>query len=157
MKFRCDFVTNSSSSSFIACGVYSEELAAFLDDEFLYGTGFEYGSTKQGVLVLKGNVLSMTTRLDYGDFHIHRLLADEVAGLTQEEEDEDNRRANTAEHILTSLLVYFPDFTEEQRKQVEALVEAAVAAGRTQAVVYLDFTDELDAHEFRPEDFGENG
>ena len=157
MKFRFDFVTNSSSSSFIACGVYSEELVAFLDDASLYGCSFEYGSTKQGILVQRGNVISMTTRLDYGDFHIHRWLADEGADLTQEERDEDNRRANTAEHILTSLLVYFPDLTEEQRKQVEALVEAAVAAGRTQAVVYLDFTDELDPHEFCPEDFGENG
>lgn len=151
MKFRSDFVTNSSSSSFIACGIKSKALVEFLDDASPYGCSTDYGSTKLGIMVVEDDIMSMKCLLDYGDFHIRRLQDDQVR--TAKQAAEDDAKANAVEHILASLLVFFPDLTDEERQKVEALVAEAVKAGHTKARVYFDLTDELDPHEFRPEDF----
>ena len=52
MKFRSDFVTNSSSSSYVFIGFYSPELLAYLRE--LIGAGYTYRRNGEETLETKG-------------------------------------------------------------------------------------------------------
>ena len=76
MKFRFDFVTNSSSSSFVAYGIYDEKLAKKVKK--LLESHDPYPSSTIGCISVDNNVISVTRELSdvdpNGYYNIHELL-----------------------------------------------------------------------------------
>jgi len=150
MKIRADFVTNSSSSSFVSFGVLSEELAEFIS-ELLGGETSGFSDTAVGKLTVDKNIVSLTTTLDtFGDYHIHRYETDE---RSEAEEEEDNKQVNSASELLELMKGFLPNLREAQIEKLTELLEFAVECKRTVASTYIDETDSFFDRQYYPHDF----
>lgn len=147
MKFRSDFVTNSSSSSFVACGVLSQELAEFITD-LLGGKSSSYAKCQVGMLQVDGDVVSVTTTLDSGDYHIFETMIDSYDGRTQKQRRDDAQLANTPQAIAGTFSAFLPDMTPAQKNRFVQLLDQAAAKGDTSAEVYVDETDSFECRTF---------
>ena len=150
MKIRLDFVTNSSSSSFIALGIGDDEIAHFITT-ILGGRQEAYSDWRVGHLEIFDGVTSVTTTLDYGRFYVHNQLEDDER--SPEEIEADNREGRKAHNILPALLAFFPSLSNDQERHLEKLVKAAAERGGTCAEVYIDETDGFEDREFDWWDF----
>lgn len=155
MKFRSDFVTNSSSSSFISCGVLSHELAEFIL-ELLGGKTKSVAQRQVGALHVMGDVVSVTTTLSGGDYDIISGMEDDDDLRTPEEKESDNKKANTPRQLAATMSDFLPYLSSAQERRLLQLLKDAVQNGNTRAEVYVDATDSFEfrdysAWEFRAE------
>ncbi len=150
MKIRTDFVTNSSSSSFIALGIGDDEIAHFIT-KILGGKQEALSDYKVGRLEIFNGVTSITTTLDHGRFYVHNQCYKD--NRSSREIDADNREARKAYNILPALFVFLPSLSNDQKMHLEKLVKAAAARGGTCAEVYIDETDGFCTRSFDWGDF----
>ena len=148
MKFRFDFVTNSSSSSFVAYGIYDEELAKKI--EKLLRTHEPYPEHSIGCISVDDNVISVTRELSdvdsWGDYSIFEKLEDDYDGRTKNEKESDEHEALSADNVEAALSGFFgDDFPGDKEKK---LISAAIREGGVKCRVYVDQTDGYDAEDF---------
>ena len=148
MKFRIDFVTNSSSSSFVAYGIYDEELAKKIKS--LLRTHAPYPESTLGCISVSGGVISVTRELSdvdgWGDYKIFEKLEDDYDGRTKKQKEADEKEALNADNVIEALSGFFDNsFPGEEEKR---LISAAVREGGVKCEVYVDQTDGYDARDF---------
>lgn len=148
MKIRTDFVTNSSSSSFVAYGIYDEELAEKVEKLLLKYQA--YPKDTIGWINVSDNVVTVTRQLydvdGGGDYYINQLLEDDYDGRNSEQKAEDEEEALTASNIISALEGFFDE--EFPNYDVKKLIQNAVYEEGAMCRVYVDQTDGYDAEDF---------
>ena len=142
MKIRLDFVTNSSSSSFIAYGFYDTEIAEKLR-EANGGAKILFHDTDLGHLLIDGGLLVSVRLLNDVDsvngYHIYEKLVEDKDLRTYTQIQNDNKRALSCENALSAYSGFAtPEFFDGEMKRK---IEKAYFNDEIKCFVYVDQTD----------------
>lgn len=157
MKIRMDFVTNSSSSSFVAFGILSQELTDLIR-KLVNGKEFAYSKWCVGEIetdTFNGMVTVVTTMDFYGNYYIYDV--DEYDNRTDKQKEMDDKNVNKENIIIKIVNRFLPDLTAEETTKINQLVYDAVASGKTVATTYISETDGYSRPYFNVNDFVKQG
>lgn len=148
MKIRTDFVTNSSSSSFVAYGIYDPELADKVEE--LLKKYESYPKDSIGWISVDNDVISITRDLGDVDWHSTYKIYDELETGKKRSKiqvESDEKKALKSDNVIQSLDGFFDNSLLSS--EIKSHIADLVVQGGVVCRVYIDETDG-----YCPEDFG---
>lgn len=152
MKVRFDFVTNSSSSSFVTFGIISPELQEFIQEldyegyctkgHSSFGTikGYEVGEE----LDLNDQVINYTRDLSQmydvpESLEIYKI--EEGFEYPDNYREKDQKKMLKAKYALSAIKGFFSNLPNEKEKRLETLISEAFKNKNIGCKVYVDYSD----------------
>lgn len=142
MKIRTDFVTNSSSSSFISFGILSEELVEFIHE--VLGEENAYETYSVGMMYIKDDIVNITTILESHARYIFAQDYDYGDLRTDRQRQFDNELANDPDHFEAIIRSCLPRLAKEQDERLHSLIYKAHAEENTVCFTFIGQTDDFE-------------
>lgn len=150
MKIRFDFVTNSSSSSFVTFGIISHELQQFIkemDSDGLidhWGDGSIKGPEACSGIEEWDNVINITRDLSNMSGAPGSLIAynkEEGESLSESEKKKDQKKMLKSRYAYEAIADCLNGMSDIQEKELKTIVQSAFDEGHIGCKVYTDYTD----------------
>lgn len=148
MKIRADFVTNSSSSSFVTVGILSKELSDFLKKY----TEAEYKDTifclnSVGELHLNGDVVNFDGVTYAGNsianLYINNLMDEDDTRTAKQVESDNRRLGSDLNYVLSLILSCLPKLAESEGKELYRILSQAFKEKNIASRTYVAMTDSI--------------